>query len=253
MRLHTSIRLWCCFNPFQGIQVLSVGKQRRAQCWEKCFNPFQGIQVLSENAMHRTKGTGLQFQSLSGNSSVVGHEGPVWCRHMVVSIPFREFKCCRYLVSEVVGIYHTEFQSLSGNSSVVGDIRRLFSESGFKSFNPFQGIQVLSEEQQPAPPQPGNRSFNPFQGIQVLSVQSRHPGIRSGFSVSIPFREFKCCRGAQERGKPASRIYVSIPFREFKCCRCRSTPRHSATWSFNPFQGIQVLSGPALWSPPWSR
>ena len=88
-----------------------------------------------------------KFQSLSGNSSVVGE-----CvlaekkADIVVSIPFREFKCCRLLTGKngvwfrcEVSIPFREFkccrnpnvgeavrampfQSLSGNSSVVGTL-----------------------------------------------------------------------------------------------------------------------------------
>ena len=83
------------------------------------FNPFQGIQVLSERESIRL----AYLQS--------------W-----VSIPFREFKCCRSHIRPLTKL-DPEFQSLSGNSSVVG--RHVFH--GFDlpgGFNPFQGIQVLS-------------------------------------------------------------------------------------------------------------
>ena len=62
------------FNPFQGIQVLSAKHTQNPIPFNNCFNPFQGIQVLS-----------------------------VWGRLFIqmlekVSIPFREFKCCRVSV-----------------------------------------------------------------------------------------------------------------------------------------------------------
>ena len=62
-----------CFNPFQGIQVLSAGisgHDHAAVC--PGFNPFQGIQVLSDAGADDTVLYGTMFQSLSGNSSVVG-------------------------------------------------------------------------------------------------------------------------------------------------------------------------------------
>ena len=109
--------------------------------------------------------------------------------------------------------------------------------------------------------------FNPFQGIQVLSVMRSRRRL-SRITVSIPFREFKCCRQNGDFRIPSMLLNVSIPFREFKCCRhirihnhfrqpvvsipfrefkcCRGLRmiksedrRHQ---SFNPFQGIQVLS-----------
>ena len=60
-----------------------------------------------------------------------------------VSIPFREFKCCRLKGDFPKNFFHRAFQSLSGNSSVVGGIPE---NSGRQTcrFNPFQGIQVLS-------------------------------------------------------------------------------------------------------------
>ena len=60
-----------CFNPFQGIQVLSVYDHFDRVNDVPGFNPFQGIQVLSGDI---------------GKSYLPGFE---------VSIPFREFKCCR--------------------------------------------------------------------------------------------------------------------------------------------------------------
>ena len=61
-----------------------------------------------------------------------------------------------------------EFQSLSGNSSVVGFDRCHRPCSGNCSFNPFQGIQVLSAAGGDSVMATLN-CFNPFQGIQVLS------------------------------------------------------------------------------------
>ena len=136
--------LWLRFNPFQGIQVLSdiAGSIRNIHIHS--FNPFQGIQVLS---------------GMCG----------FWMRPRIM------------------------FQSLSGNSSVVG----------------WKAARILH----------WNPGFNPFQGIQVLSVtQSQKPCQRTEF-VSIPFREFKCCRKQSRSGDIPGLI------------------------CFNPFQGIQVLSG----------
>ena len=73
------------FNPFQGIQVLSGGIPHNPQKKPACFNPFQGIQVLSEN-----------FSAIFS------------CYTNIVSIPFREFKCCRvydpFQKAEPVGV-----------------------------------------------------------------------------------------------------------------------------------------------------
>ena len=134
------------------------------------------------------------------------------------------------------------FQSLSGNSSVVGS-----GGSGSGSvtvtdgFNPFQGIQVLSVGVAELLKNASLVSI-PFREFKCC----RH-GILSlygdAFQVSIPFREFKCCRE-----KAVYHVdtwpFVSIPFREFKCCRDVADRYgiHRNT-SFNPFQGIQVLSG----------
>ena len=84
-----------CFNPFQGIQVLSAENFSAPFGAEVSFNPFQGIQVLSAGLARRQLG------------------------EFFVSIPFREFKCCRPSLSQRSSYTH-EFQSLSGNSSVVG-------------------------------------------------------------------------------------------------------------------------------------
>ena len=111
------------FNPFQGIQVLSGSKPTARNWWgagvsipfrefkccreklgrvndvlvQTCFNPFQGIQVLSGDLSKSLIFFMGTFQSLSGNSSVVGHS--------------RE---------NINALLHVWFQSLSGNSSVVG-------------------------------------------------------------------------------------------------------------------------------------
>ena len=160
------------FNPFQGIQVLSViWKSRRRflpAFWR--FNPFQGIQVLSAGGYEVWK-----FQS---------HD---------VSIPFREFKCCRGLEGAVAFCFGL-FQSLSGNSSVVGEkesgtewLHVLCVSIPFREFKccrlTLMGIRI-----------PKYRSFNPFQGIQVLSVTIIRKDCVNEWIVSIPFREFKCCR-----------------------------------------------------------
>ena len=112
----------------------------------------------------------LKFQSLSGNSSVVGSaDRPQgWQLCSGVSIPFREFKCCRGQAQPRPHVLSFRFQSLSGNSSVVGGVTSPASRSLPTGFNPFQGIQVLSDA---LSKQQNDRSF-----------------------VSIPFREFKCCR-----------------------------------------------------------
>ena len=263
------------FNPFQGIQVLSVQISnlrfipttvsipfrefkccRMYQCqiqiqFQICFNPFQGIQVLSVNWKSSWPNSMQKFQSLSGNSSVVGK--PNWttaisafvhvsipfrefkcCRwserwgcgenHWVsipfrefkccrnpsgfasfdvpdkVSIPFREFKCCRELCLADLCFHPMQFQSLSGNSSVVGPTWNWQAEMKWAGFNPFQGIQVLSD------------------GEDIRKTDTAG-------GVSIPFREFKCCRWVR---KPRT-----VLCRTFFC--------------FNPFQGIQVLSDSWNW------
>ena len=90
------------------------------------FNPFQGIQVLS------------------------GIPQPAHCRGCgIVSIPFREFKCCRAKQNSIcmlfwrdVSIPFREFKCCRDESTV--EVDRNDIEDLERRFNPFQGIQVLS-------------------------------------------------------------------------------------------------------------
>ena len=90
--------------------------------------------------------------------------------------------------------------------------------------------------------------FNPFQGIQVLSdiftVDNRIAPV-----VSIPFREFKCCRSHLPYSSAMLLWHVSIPFREFKCCRrmeCISPLAHGS--EFQSLSGNSSVVGAELHS-----
>ena len=85
------------FNPFQGIQVLSAGERMSNSVLIKIVSiPFREFKCCREYAWTPVLAEAKQFQSLSGNSSVVGRLHPLtWGWGIPVSIPFREFKCCR--------------------------------------------------------------------------------------------------------------------------------------------------------------
>ena len=194
---------------------------------EPRFNPFQGIQVLSVD--------GLGIRN----------------RFLFVSIPFREFKCCRSVGSGCgfITLIRALFQSLSGNSSVVGDMA-LPTACDLECFNPFQGIQVLSVPDVTfRMPSPFLVSI-PFREFKCCRFPVEDSHIFQHGPVSIPFREFKCCRKwVSKQGK--KRFAVSIPFREFKCCReMIGFESEISRAGFNPFQGIQVLSGTSLATSP---
>ena len=126
------------FNPFQGIQVLSVKKTPASAEMVGSFNPFQGIQVLS--AVY-------QMNIMSGSVVSIPFREFKCCRTAMpqamptgsglwVSIPFREFKCCRARNAMFRTSHHCRFQSLSGNSSVVG----IWQNNGNNSGRKFQSL-----------------------------------------------------------------------------------------------------------------
>ena len=156
------------FNPFQGIQVLSDTRNILSGFRQASFNPFQGIQVLSVNAVAHIHSIVVLFQSLSGNSSVVGWE------------------------AEEGTVLGKMFQSLSGNSSVVGKCNAQDKRNRTAVSIPFREFKCC----RPWRPclMPTHGCFNPFQGIQVLSVFGFWGCGYISHWVSIPFREFKCCR-----------------------------------------------------------
>ena len=282
------------FNPFQGIQVLSVIHMDRilecistafqslsgnssvvgtlSRCASSkiktCFNPFQGIQVLSviENTVQTTMTT--MFQSLSGNSSVVGHRIQ---QHQPIGFQFQSLSGNSSVVGDQQGkqiSLASEFQSLSGNSSVVGNLL-LPNFLLLICFNPFQGIQVLSEQYPMHLRQTLSRvsipfrefkccrfrtlrtdsleyfCFNPFQGIQVLSDANHLPQLPHILRFqSLSGNSSVVGSSTSVMNSSMSLSLVSIPFREFKCCRiCACVSAHAPASGFNPFQGIQVLSG----------
>ena len=107
------------FREFKCCRQRSVPEPNSAL--PDCFNPFQGIQVLSEQDYGVLQVGAREFQSLSGNSSVVGAP-----QHSRLSLPlfrFNPFQGIQVLSgaggSGMKGA-DNEFQSLSGNSSVVG-------------------------------------------------------------------------------------------------------------------------------------
>ena len=137
-----------------------------------------------------------KFQSLSGNSSVVGFQKirrPVEGVH-AVSIPFREFKCCRIYMSRWTFSNISLFQSLSGNSSVVGAVTAQTGTYWQLLFQSLSGNSSVVGKIHSAAGFHLRLRFNPFQGIQVLSAKGCHRRIDNRRKVSIPFREFKCCR-----------------------------------------------------------
>ena len=271
-------------------------------CWSIRNGMFQSLSgnssvVGGPKGVRITPKTG-KFQSLSGNSSVVGlNRAEVVGKGLDdVSIPFREFKCCRGClppskrkILSAVSIPFREFKCCRGPLSLPANGNQI-------SFNPFQGIQVLSGGVRADTGRNIRDRFNPFQGIQVLSGMICPFIIPSAGLVSIPFREFKCCRtgfpcsrwranmsfnpfqgiqvlsGFPVCGNNGGRFKfqslsgnssvvglstmcigadhpaVSIPFREFKCCRemLAGAGMVSVPGRFNPFQGIQVLSGMIL-------
>ena len=105
-----------------------------------------------------------------------------------VSIPFREFKNCRFYIRALFYLSTHTFQSLSGNSRIVG------SHSG-------EGLYAVE------------LSFNPFQGIQELSVSIYlYMFYPKSKYVSIPFREFKNCRLQKRRKLQQFRQKCFNPF-----------------------------------------
>ena len=233
------------FNPFQGIQVLSV--QVNAQTLSNLkFQSLSGNSSVVGTSFVISSVEQVTFQSLSGNSSVVGRLNfislPIWFQ---VSIPFREFKCCRSSCVTAIdpvnavgfnpfqGIQvlsankphtvrcqaYSQFQSLSGNSSVVGQKPNRHAICGFFSFNPFQGIQVLSANPFALPLERPEKFQSLSGNSSVVGLYVVHVTVISEKFVSIPFREFKCCRIKSPTTKVSIPWPVSIPFREFKCCR----------------------------------
>ncbi|KPA16024.1 hypothetical protein MHK_003769 [Candidatus Magnetomorum sp. HK-1] len=61
------------FNPFQGILKLLVGHHNHLHIqFRYCFNPFQGILKLLEDNFIPDFESYFRFQSLPGNSKIVG-------------------------------------------------------------------------------------------------------------------------------------------------------------------------------------
>ena len=143
----------------------------RPYYWDENWSPCAGFQSLSGNSsvvgfigITPFKCGICKFQSLSGNSSVVGKpdKGSITIKDFV-SIPFREFKCCR-----------TEPESLPVSAP---------------GFNPFQGIQVLS-----APSISGMPTQMFFQ-FQSLSGNSSVVGQYKVGLIHIPQLEFQSLSG----------------------------------------------------------
>ena len=162
----------------------------------RSFNPFQGIQVLSDKwddagTMKVRKAVSIPFREFK-----CCRPGNVLCftaACCAVSIPFREFKCCRKFCMDKGEFQNFGFQSLSGNSSVVGVKDAMFSPNAGPVSIPFREFKCCRFKKTAA-----------FWGVG---------------RVSIPFREFKCCRNPSVTNIFRSQYPVSIPFREFKCCR----------------------------------
>ena len=208
------------------------------------FNPFQGIQVLS--ASDEIVLIGLcqdMFQSLSGNSSVVGNiraEGQLEPRGSFN--PFQGIQVLSVPMLSHAFLFSVWFQSLSGNSSVVGRIFP-FHQKMILSFQSLSGNSSVV----------GHFSGQVFEGynrFQSLSGNSSVVGFGNlppGFS-SVPFQSLSGNSSVVGRVFASMLIFgfssVSIPFREFKCCRLYGAWSRKPFFSpsFNPFQGIQVLS-----------
>ena len=163
--------LYCRVSiPFREFKCCRSPDKHRPRKWQKCFNPFQGIQVLSEGRFSLPIEIQTGFQSLSGNSSVVGG----------------------YDVA--VRLLCQKFQSLSGNSSVVGIWISQDWVGGELCFNPFQGIQVLSDKTGLLRSPCAYGVSIPFREFKCCRLCLPCPSRQWKRKVSIPFREFKCCR-----------------------------------------------------------
>ena len=209
----------------------------------------------------------LTFQSLSGNSSVVGFQtseperqgntgfnpfqgiqvlsGNRWCsvfrKKCSVSIPFREFKCCR--------------PSTCDAASAKAQVSIPFREFKCCRGLPLPGTVLLS------------RRFNPFQGIQVLSVSAdaNFPIVLALFQSlsgnssvvgSLNVYEEDGADRFQSLSGNSSVVGWDTPQPAEKASLFQSLSGNSSVVGkffcyffllykhrFNPFQGIQVLSG----------